>query len=134
LVQKEVAQRMVAQPGQMSILSVSVQFYGHPKVVHHIPPGAFYPPPKVSSAVVKIDVLPEPVVAVPDAAQFFQVVKAGFGQKRKQIKNSLTSGLKRPADEIVAALATAQIAPSRRAQTLTLEEWAALANVIRDIG
>lgn len=130
-VQKEVAQRIVAQPGQMSLLAVSVQFYGQPTLVHRIPAGAFYPPPKVDSAVVRIDTWPEPAIPVKEADHFFRVVKAGFGQKRKQLKNSLAAGLHKPVEEIVSALAQAQLAPTRRAETLSLAEWGRLAKAIQ---
>ncbi|MBN1218083.1 MAG: ribosomal RNA small subunit methyltransferase A [Anaerolineae bacterium] len=126
-VQKEVAQRIVAKPGQMSLLAVSVQFYGEPTLVHHIPAGAFYPPPRIDSAVVRIDTFARPSLAVADVGQFFRVVKAGFGQKRKQLKNSLAAGLHRPASQIVNAMEQAQIDPTRRAETLSLAEWGRLA-------
>jgi 16S rRNA (adenine1518-N6/adenine1519-N6)-dimethyltransferase len=141
-VQKEVAQRIVAAPGKMSLLAVSVQFYGQPKLVHHIPAGAFYPPPKVDSAVVRIDTFPQPSLVVEDAhhvydahrprdaGHFFRVVKAGFSQKRKQLKNSLAAGLHRPGAEIVFVMEKADIDPTRRAETLSLAEWARLAEVL----
>jgi 16S rRNA (adenine1518-N6/adenine1519-N6)-dimethyltransferase len=129
-VQKEVAQRIVATPGQMSLLAVSVQFYGQPKLVHHIPAGAFYPPPRVDSAVVRVDTFSQPSLAVKDVPHFFRVVKAGFGQKRKQLKNSLAAGLHRPGTEIVFAMEKADIDPTRRAETLSLAEWARLAEVL----
>ncbi|HMR65634.1 MAG TPA: 16S rRNA (adenine(1518)-N(6)/adenine(1519)-N(6))-dimethyltransferase RsmA [Anaerolineae bacterium] len=122
-VQKEVARRIVAQPGEMSLLAVSIQFYGQPKLVHTIPAGAFYPPPQVDSAVVRIETYAERPVKVSDLDFFFQVVKAGFGQKRKQLKNTLASGLGRSPAEIILALERAGIEPSRRAQTLSLAEW-----------
>jgi 16S rRNA (adenine1518-N6/adenine1519-N6)-dimethyltransferase len=129
-VQKEVAQRIVARPGQMSLLAVSVQFYGQPSLAHHIPAGAFYPTPKVDSAVVRIDTFAQPVIAVADTDHFFRVVKAGFGQKRKQLKNSLTAGLAKPMPQVVEALTRANIDPTRRAETLSLEEWGRLVEVI----
>lgn len=126
-VQKEVAQRIVARPGEMSLLAVSVQFYGQPKLVHHIPAGAFYPSPKVDSAVVRIDTYPQPPIAVTDVDFFFRVVKAGFSQKRKQLKNALAAGLARPVAGVVKAMEEAGVAPTRRAQTLSLAEWGQLA-------
>ena len=129
-VQKEVAQRIVAEPGRMSVLAVSVQYYGRPSLVHRIPAGAFFPPPKVDSAVVRIDTFPRPPVAATDTAHFFRIVKAGFGQKRKQLKNSLAGGLHRPVAEIVGAMQLANIAPSRRAETLSLAEWGQLAEAL----
>lgn len=129
-VQKEVAQRMVAKPGQMSLLAVSVQFYGQPVLAHHIPAGAFYPAPKVDSAVVRIDTFAQPPLAVADTDYFFRVVKAGFGQKRKQLKNSLAAGLAKPMPTVVEALNKAHIDPTRRAETVSLAEWSRLAEVI----
>ena len=125
--QLEVAQRIVAVPGDMSLLAVSVQFYGEPRIVARIPAGAFVPPPQVDSAVLRVDTYPRPPVDVPGRADFFRVVRAGFGQKRKQLKNALTGGLGLPGPTIAAALAQAGIAPQRRAETLSLAEWAALA-------
>jgi 16S rRNA (adenine1518-N6/adenine1519-N6)-dimethyltransferase len=130
-VQKEVAQRIVAKPGEMSLLAVSVQFYGQPVLTHRIPAGAFYPPPKVDSAVVRIDTFAAPPVPVTDVAGFFRVVKAGFSQKRKQLKNTLTAGLARPTAEVTEALAQAGIDPTRRAETLSLAEWGRLVEALK---
>ncbi len=129
-VQREVAERIVAAPGELSLLAVSVQFYGRPRIVARIPAGAFVPPPKVDSAVVRIDTHPAAPVEVADVEAFFRVVRAGFGQKRKQIKNSLAAGLGLPGGEAAAALARAGIDPQRRAQTLSLAEWAGLTREI----
>jgi len=129
-VQREVAERIVAQPGSMSLLAVSVQFYGWPRVVAHIPAGAFYPPPKVESAVVRIEVYPEPPVLVDNVDHFFKIVRAGFGQKRKQIHNALQRELSLPATTVVEALRAAGVEPKRRAETLSLAEWAAVAQAL----
>ncbi len=126
-VQQEVAERIVAQPDDMSLLAVSVQFYSEPRIVAHLPAGAFYPRPAVDSAVVLLEVRPEPAVAVASVNQFFRVVKAGFSQKRKQIRNSLSGGLHLANPQVDALLVQAGIAPQRRAETLTLDEWGALA-------
>jgi 16S rRNA (adenine1518-N6/adenine1519-N6)-dimethyltransferase len=126
-VQREVAERMVARPGDMSMLAVSVQFYGRPWIVAKIPAGAFVPPPKVDSAVVRIDTYGAPPVQVPDAKAFFRVVRAGFGQKRKQLKNALAAGLRLSPAQVVGAMTRAGVDPHRRAQTLSLDEWASLA-------
>lgn len=126
-VQHEVAKRIVAEPGDMSLLAVSVQFYGRPQIVAKIPAGAFIPSPKVDSAVVRIDTYPAPPIGVPDVETFFRVVRAGFGQKRKQLKNSLAAGLGLPPGEVATAMGRAGVEPQRRAQTLTLAEWADLA-------
>ena len=125
-VQVEVAERLVAAPGEMSLLSVSAQFYGKPQIVARLSPAAFYPRPEVSSAVVRIDLHPKPPVDVPDEELFFHVVSAGFGQKRKQLKNSLSSGLALSHAAAADLLVRAGVNPMRRAETLTLEEWAAI--------
>jgi 16S rRNA (adenine1518-N6/adenine1519-N6)-dimethyltransferase len=126
-VQREVAKRMVAGAGDMSLMAVSVQFYGRPRIVAKIPAGAFIPPPKVDSAVVRIDTYDALPIDVPDVQHFFHIVRAGFGQKRKQLKNALSGGLGLPAGEVVAAMQKARIESRRRAQSLTLDEWARLA-------
>ena len=123
MVQKEVAERICAQPGDLSLLAVSVQFYATPRIVHRVPAGAFYPVPKVDSAVLRLDVHPQPVVTDVSPQRFFNVVRAGFGQKRKQLGNSLSAGLGLPKSVVTAALETAQIDPMRRAETVALEEW-----------
>jgi 16S rRNA (adenine1518-N6/adenine1519-N6)-dimethyltransferase len=132
-VQREVAQRMIASPGQMSLLSVSVQFYGRPRIVARIPAGAFYPAPKVNSAVVRIDLYEGPTVAVTDVDRFFEVVRAGFGQKRKQLRNALAQGLSLPSSTVVEALRRAGVDEKRRAQTLNLEEWTRVTREMIDI-
>jgi 16S rRNA (adenine1518-N6/adenine1519-N6)-dimethyltransferase len=125
LVQLEVAERICAAPGDLSLLGVSVQYYARPQLVQRVPAGAFRPVPKVDSAILRLDVYAQPPLDV-DAEWFFAVARAGFGQKRKQLLNSLTAGLARPKAEIGAALDCAGIDPMRRAETLALDEWAAL--------
>jgi 16S rRNA (adenine1518-N6/adenine1519-N6)-dimethyltransferase len=127
-VQLEVAQRLLAKPGDMSLLSVSVQFYARPRLIMKLNPAVFYPRPDVTSAVIRLDTYPQPAVAVPDATRFFQIVRAGFSQKRKQLKNALADGLHLGADDVLGWLARAEIDPQRRAETLSLAEWAALAH------
>jgi len=123
-VQKEVAQAMVAQPGEMSILSVSVQLYGKPSIVDYVPARSFYPAPKVDSAIVRIELYDHPVVEVDDVAQFFEVVRSGFAAPRKQLHNSLGQGLGVLPRDAATLLARVGIDQKRRAQTLSLEEWA----------
>ena len=126
-VQREVAERIVAQPGKMSLLAVSVQFYGQPKIVARIPPGAFYPSPQVDSAVLRIDVGAQPLVALArgiDARAYFRVVRAGFSQRRKTLRNSLSGGLALAPGAVQELLEDAGIEPRRRAETLGLDEWA----------
>ena len=123
MVQREVAERMTAAPGHMSLLSVGVQLYGEPRVVCQVPPGAFRPRPKVSSTVVRIDVRPRPVLELRSEAGFFEVVRGGFSAPRKQLRNTLKQGLALEpgrADEILSA---AGIDSTRRPRTLSLEEW-----------
>jgi len=129
-IQQEVAQRIIAQPDDMNLLAVSVQFYGVPRIVQRIPAGAFYPAPDVDSAVVRIDLPNQPRVAVKNVDLFFKVVKAGFGQKRKQLHNSLAAGLPLNHEQIMQALNETGIDPKRRAETLTLEEWGRLTGVV----
>jgi 16S rRNA (adenine1518-N6/adenine1519-N6)-dimethyltransferase len=123
MVQAEVAKRICAVAGDLSLLAVSVQFYAQPAIVHHVPAGAFYPRPKVDSAVLRLDVRPQPAVTEVSPAAFFAVVRAGFSQKRKQLANSLAAGLALPKPTVVAALVQAGIDPARRAETLALAEW-----------
>jgi len=128
-VQREVAERIVAHPPDMSLLAVSVQFYGRPRLVARIPAGAFYPPPQVDSAVVRIEVGEQPAVPLAEGveeATFFHVVRAGFGQRRKMLRNALSAGLGSPPARVEEALIRAGVDPHRRAETLSLEEWAEL--------
>jgi len=128
-VQKEVAARICATPGDMSLLALSVQVYGHPVVLTNIPAGAFYPVPKVDSAVVGIDIYPTPLFSTPVLDTFFLLIKAGFSQKRKTLHNALSAGLGRKKSEIEFLLHAASIDPRRRAETLSLDEWGVLTGV-----
>ncbi len=119
-VQLEVAERLVAKPGDMSVLAVSAQFYAKTRNVARLKAATFWPRPEVDSAVIRLDTYDTPHYDVPDDQTFFRIVKAGFSQKRKQLKNSLGEGGE-------ALLAQAGIDPKRRAETLSMEEWAALA-------
>jgi len=132
MVQKEVAEAIVAKAGDMSLLSVSVQFYGEPRIISHVPAQCFYPAPKVDSALLRIDLYPQPAVAVTDESSFFDLVRAGFAAPRKQMVNSLAQGLGRAKTEILPLLERADIASQRRAETLTLEEWARLWRIFEE--
>jgi 16S rRNA (adenine1518-N6/adenine1519-N6)-dimethyltransferase len=134
MVQKEVANTIVAKPGDMSVLSVSVQLYGEPKVAALVPASSFYPAPKIDSAVLKIDVYPRPLVAAHNTVGFFRIVRAGFTGKRKQIINSLTNGLRFEKTEVSLLLEAAGIDPKRRAETLSIEEWGTLFHVFESRG
>lgn len=122
-VQREVAERIVARDGRMSLLAVSVQFYGEPHILFRLKPGAFYPPPRVESAVLRIDRHERLPVAEDEVERFFRVVRAGFSQPRKQLRNSLSAGLAIEPDEAAEALKAAGIDPRRRAERLEIEDW-----------
>ena len=111
MVQKEVAKQITAQPGEMSLLSVSVQLYGKPTIVSKVSAHCFYPAPKVDSAILKIAVYPRPKVQTDDIAGFFNLVRAGFSANRKQLANSLANGLKIPKNDIIPLLEQAGIDP-----------------------
>lgn len=132
MVQKEVAQRITAGPGDMSLLSVSVQFYGRPRLMHRVPARAFYPVPKVDSAIIRIDPHPQLPLAPEEIELFFTVVRAGFGQRRKQLHNSLVHGLAISAESVAGALEHAGVDGERRAQTLGVPEWVALYRALQD--
>lgn len=125
LVQREVAERIVAAPPEMSVLAISVQFFGTPRLVRTVPPEAFVPRPAVTSAVLTI-ARHEPPLPRAQWRGFFALVQAGFGAKRKQLHNSLTERLRAPREDIDAALSSAGVDGMRRAQTLTLGEWLTL--------
>ena len=125
-VQKEVAERICASPNKMSLLALSVQIYGHPKIVARIPAGAFYPPPKVDSAVIRVDLYSQPLIPNEHIETFFRLAKAGFSQKRKTLRNSLSGGMALGKDEVEFLLNSAMIDPNRRAETLSLNDWGIL--------
>lgn len=126
MVQREVAERIVAKPGDTSLLSIMVQLYCRVSIVRHVPAEAFYPAPKVDSTVLKLEVYQEPPVRVDDPEELLRIAAAGFSRRRKQIHNSLAESLWFPPDGVAQVLEMAGIDPSRRAQTLSLEEWARL--------
>lgn len=130
MVQRQVAQRLIARPPMMNLLAVSVQCFARARIVRTVAAGAFYPRPQVDSAVVRLDILDIPVVDPPDTARFFDIVRAGFGEKRKQLRNSLAHGLGSDPFQIESILAHLHIDSSRRAETLSLDEWAALCRAL----
>jgi 16S rRNA (adenine1518-N6/adenine1519-N6)-dimethyltransferase len=125
-VQKEVAERICAKAGDLSLLALSVQVYGEPQIAARIPAGAFFPAPKVDSAVLRIDIYPTPLIPNEYLSAFFKLIRAGFGQKRKTLRNSLSAGLHISPAEAEVLLAKAGIDPKRRAETLSIEEWKGL--------
>ncbi|MFL5806913.1 MAG: ribosomal RNA small subunit methyltransferase A [Roseiflexaceae bacterium] len=129
LVQWEVAQRITARPGDLSVLAHSVQIYAEPEIVERVPAGSFFPEPAVDSAVLRLRVRPRPAVEVDDVNKLLRVIKAGFLHARKKLSNALPSGLasigtRVEKEQVIAALEGAGVDPGRRAETLTLEEWA----------
>jgi len=125
-VQAEVAERICAAPGRLSLLALSVQVFGRPEVVARVPAAAFYPVPKVDSAILRVVIHPQPLIPEHLLRTFFQLIKAGFGQKRKTLRNSLSAGLKGAPADVEAWLLGAGIDPRRRAETLGMDEWRVL--------
>ncbi|HET8709191.1 MAG TPA: 16S rRNA (adenine(1518)-N(6)/adenine(1519)-N(6))-dimethyltransferase RsmA [Candidatus Saccharimonadales bacterium] len=123
LVQKEVAERIAAEPGQMSLLSVSAQFYWKVQLHELVPAALFTPPPKVDSQIVSLARRGNPLYPDANEKQFFRIVKAGFSQKRKTLLNSLSGGLALSKDDTRTLLGAAKISPNARAQTLSLDDW-----------
>jgi len=134
MVQKEVAEEIVAKPGRMSLLSVSVQLYGEPTIAGYVPAQSFYPAPEVDSALLKVVPYSRPPVDISDMEGFFALVRAGFSAARKQLANSLAQGLGISKAEVLSLLEKAKIVPQRRAETLSLEEWARLWRVYSGVG
>ena len=131
LIQKEVAERLAAAPGDMSILAVSAQMYADVSLDEVVPAEYFTPPPKVDSQVVVLHTRAEPVVAPKDEKVFFRVVKAGFSAKRKKLRSSLSAGLGIEKDVIDAKLAEIGIDSSRRAEDLSLHEWQRVMTIVQ---
>src|SRR5918912_1273771 len=131
IVAVELDERLAAQPGDMSLLGVMAQFYARVEFVRVVPASSFLPAPQVDSAIVRLRRHKMPPVTVDNVERFFKVVKAGFGEKRKQLHNALVRGLAHiPAPQIDAALEQAGIDRTRRAETLSLEEWGRLYHAI----
>ncbi len=129
--QAEVARNVAAGPGDMTYLSVEMQYYAQPRLLFEIPASAFRPRPKVRSAVLRLDTREGTAVEVDDREAFFALVRAGFAAPRKQLRNALAIGLACSASAVATMLAEAGVEPTRRAQTLTLEEWRALYRAYR---
>jgi 16S rRNA (adenine1518-N6/adenine1519-N6)-dimethyltransferase len=130
-VQREVARRATAAPGNLSLLALSIQLYGQPRIVHHIPAGAFYPVPKVDSSLLLIDLYDAPELAAEHIDSFFELAKAAFNQKRKTLANSLAAQPGWDKELASQRLLAAGIEPRRRPQTLSLQEWGRLVALSR---
>ncbi|MFZ5878522.1 MAG: 16S rRNA (adenine(1518)-N(6)/adenine(1519)-N(6))-dimethyltransferase RsmA [Chloroflexota bacterium] len=129
-IQKEVAERICAKPGDLSLLALSVQVYGQPRIASKIPAAAFFPAPSVDSAVLVIEIYPEPLIPAQLLESFFRLIKAGFSQKRKTLRNSLSAGLHIAPAQTESMLREAGIDPMRRAETLSIAEWQTLARLL----
>jgi 16S rRNA (adenine1518-N6/adenine1519-N6)-dimethyltransferase len=130
MLQREVAERMVAEPPDMSLLTLSSCIHAVGEIAMYVPPDAFYPPPKVESAVVHLRVRNVPLVDEDEEAALFRLATVAFQRKRKTLSNGLAQGLGRSKGEIDAVLQSTGIDPSRRPQTLTVDEWIALTRII----
>lgn len=125
LIQKEVAERITASPGQMSVLAFSVQYYANAQICGIVQKEKFLPPPKVDSAIIKITTRTHPYF-IADSKKLFRIVKAGFGERRKQLRNSLAGGLHTDGRKISEILSEANVAQRVRAQELTLDQWSCI--------
>ena len=130
-IQKEVAERICAAPGDLSLLALSVQVYGKPRIAAHIPAEAFFPIPTVDSAVLCVDIYDHPLINQELLGLFFKLTKAGFSQKRKTLRNALSAGLRISTSEAANLLTQTGIDPQRRAETLSIEEWGELCTTLR---
>jgi 16S rRNA (adenine1518-N6/adenine1519-N6)-dimethyltransferase len=128
-IQKEVAERICAVPGDLSLLALSVQVYGKAEITARIPADAFYPAPQVDSAIIRIDIYLSPLIPLPMLSTFFKLIKAGFSQKRKTLRNALSSGLHILPPEAESLLRRSGIDPMRRAETLSIDEWKGLCEI-----
>jgi 16S rRNA (adenine1518-N6/adenine1519-N6)-dimethyltransferase len=130
-VQKEVAQRICAEAGDMSLLALSVQIYGKPRIAAQIPANAFFPAPKVDSTILIVDLYSSSRIREELLNTFFNLIKAGFSQKRKTLRNSLSSGLHIPPTAAADLLTQGNVDPRRRAETLSIEEWEKLSELFK---
>jgi 16S rRNA (adenine1518-N6/adenine1519-N6)-dimethyltransferase len=135
MVQKEVALRICASPGNKdwSPLSIAVQLHSNVKILFHLKPGSFFPPPQVDSSVIRIDFIREPRILIRNQKLFFKVVRSAFGQRRKMVANSLAANLDLPKGKVEVILTKAGIDPRRRAETLSLKEFATLSSTVGDM-
>ena len=133
-VQREVAERILAEPGTMNLLALSVQLFGEPEITAHIPAGAFFPKPKVDSAVLRIRFHPEPRAPLDLVDPFFCMARAGFRQKRKKLRNSLAALPQMNKDQLEGLFMAAGLSPDLRPQQLSVEDWVTLADLWMNAG
>ncbi len=134
MVQKEAADRICAVPGtrESGAISAAVHYYSKPEFLFKVSKGSFLPPPKVDSAVIRLNILKNPPVQVNNEKMFFKTVKAAFSQRRKTLPNSLSSGLSLPKQQVIGVLDTAAIPLNARAEEMTMEQFACLSNVLSE--
>ena len=132
-VQQEVAERILARDGKMNLLALSVQVYGKPELKARIPAGCFYPAPEVDSAVLAIELYPQPLIPAEQMDLFFELAHAGFGQKRKILRNTLAIGMKKSPAWAEKLLTAAGVDPQRRAETLSMQEWKQLVEAYQQL-
>ncbi len=130
MLQKEVAQRITASPPDMSLLGVSVQYYSKPKIISYVSRGSFYPMPKVDSAIVRLVSSTKSQELKIKGTNFFSIVRAGFAGKRKQLANNLARNLNLSKNIVESKLLSLGIDPRRRAETLTIEEWQKITEIL----
>lgn len=137
MVQKEAAQRLCAAPGtrQAGAISYAVAYYAQPKLLFSVQPGSFYPAPTVTSAVIRLDVRPQPPVALPAGQEraYFALIRAAFSQRRKTAANAIANGLQLPKAQVLQALEAAGLDPRVRPEQLTLQHYAALAQAMSGV-
>jgi 16S rRNA (adenine1518-N6/adenine1519-N6)-dimethyltransferase len=126
-VQREVAERILAEPGEMNLLALGVQAYGHPRVMARLSPASFYPAPRVDSAVLRVDLWDPPRLSREQAKSVFRLARAGFSQPRKKLRNAMAAGLHASPRHVESELERLGVAPEARAETLALEDWMRLA-------
>jgi 16S rRNA (adenine1518-N6/adenine1519-N6)-dimethyltransferase len=130
LTQKEVARNISAKAGDLSILAISVQLFGEPKIIQTVLAKSFYPAPKVDSAIVKIDLFKKPKYILADEKKFFKIIKGCFSGKRKQIHNTLVNNLGLEKNSVLEILSSLKIKPEARPQELGIQKWIELTNKI----
>jgi 16S rRNA (adenine1518-N6/adenine1519-N6)-dimethyltransferase len=133
-VQREVAKSMAAIPGKMRTLSIATQLYGKPRIMGYIQPRSFRPPPKVTSAIIRIEVFEKPALSLDDTDAFFQVVRAGFSSARKQLRNPLSHSFGVTGARMEEVLLEVGIDPRLRAEALRLEDWKKIYDAFRSQG
>lgn len=132
LIQKEVAERITASPGELSVLAISVQFYADAEVIATVPKESFYPVPEVDSAIIKITIPKRKFAEITDDTSFFRLVKIGFSARRKKLSNTLSAGLRVQSETLLSLFKELDIPENTRAQELSIEQWILLHNLLKE--